>query len=114
AANLNIPDRLTFDRQRFDAVDTIADPIPTASAPVEMRIEITFTFPLTSLQSVHGKLDSYSSAYFNLLSSCDAACITASVHSKHGAHVHLLRIRVVNLEEESQRSVGLKGGRNWA
>jgi hypothetical protein len=39
AANLNILHRLTFDVQWLGAVDTVTDPLPTAGAPVEVRIE---------------------------------------------------------------------------
>ena len=57
-------------------------PNPNSLRTSEIGIEIDIHVPLTSLQIFHGKIDSYSSAYFNLLSSCDAACITASLHSK--------------------------------
>jgi hypothetical protein len=40
AANLNILHRLTFDVQWLGAVDTVTDPLPTAGAPVEVRIEV--------------------------------------------------------------------------
>jgi hypothetical protein len=40
AADLKIFNRLTFDVQRFDAVETIANPIPAAGAPVEVGIEM--------------------------------------------------------------------------
>src|SRR5262245_853978 len=44
AANLNILYGLPFDRQWFDAMDTITNPIPTIGAPVEIRIEIDIHF----------------------------------------------------------------------
>src|SRR5262245_37793465 len=40
AADLNILYRLTFDVQRPDAVDTIANPFPAAGAPVEVGIQM--------------------------------------------------------------------------
>ena len=40
APNLDILYKLTLDVQRFNAMQTIADPIPTARAPMEIGIEI--------------------------------------------------------------------------
>src|SRR5262249_53911030 len=39
-ADLNVLHRLTFDAQRLDTVDTIANPFPATCAPVELRIEV--------------------------------------------------------------------------
>src|SRR5215831_10716967 len=41
AADLNILYRLTFDVQRPDAVDTIANPFPAACVPMKAGIEMT-------------------------------------------------------------------------
>ena len=41
AANLNIRYWLTFDGQRFNAVDTITHPIPTGGAPMEVTIHVS-------------------------------------------------------------------------
>jgi hypothetical protein len=39
-ADLNVFHRLTLDVQRFNAMNPVADPIPIASAPVEIGVEI--------------------------------------------------------------------------
>src|SRR5262245_53494121 len=44
APNLNVFHRLTFDVQRFDAVLAVTHPMPAASAPMKIRIEIDIHF----------------------------------------------------------------------
>ena len=51
ATNLNIFHTLTLHRQRIDAVDTITHPIPTAGAPVEIRIEIDIHLGSIAMQA---------------------------------------------------------------
>jgi hypothetical protein len=44
AADLNIFHKLTLDRQWINAVHAVADPVPTAGAPMEIRIQIDIHF----------------------------------------------------------------------
>jgi hypothetical protein len=60
----------------------------------------------------HGKIDYYSSVSFILLTSCDAPASGLPFIQGSEVDAHVLRVRALYLEAESQHNVGLKHGWN--